>query len=89
MLKNGIHISKIEGKNTLNVQVMKAYFPMDNSLIYFLKIKCFNFWQHGISNIPKNSPVILQQDPGHFKTHKDLQVPKKQAKFLSAKIYIK
>lgn len=45
---------------------------MDNSFIYFLKIKCFNFCQYGILNIPKNSPVTLQQDPGYFKKHKDL-----------------
>lgn len=72
MCKNGIHIPKIEEKNALNLSVMKTYFTMDNSCVYFLKIKCFNFWQYGISNSTKNSPFTLQQDPGYFKKHKDL-----------------
>lgn len=37
MLKNGIHIPQMEDNNTFNLPVMKAYFTMDNSLIYFLK----------------------------------------------------
>lgn len=85
--KNGIHIPKIED-NTLNLLTMKADLTINYSFTYLLNSKCFNFWQHGIPNIPK---VLLLHHSKILDILRNVKIYKcsnKQEKFLSAMIYI-